>query len=153
MNAINPPVWNVKEKQNSLKLWIELLTDEARRQFLQDGTHVEIFFLFNDEGLMNVAPIAGMEKEMIISELKKTLSEKAGYAYIHIVEATAKAMDSADEADSLLLIAESRDGFSKAWFNTVVKKGDEKMLMDAVEIDGSKLDGRFTGIFENGIAK
>ena len=47
-----------------------------------------------------------------------------------------------------MLIAESRDGFSKAWFKTVVKKGDEKMLMDAVEVDGSKLDGRFTGIFE-----
>jgi hypothetical protein len=145
---MNPPDWNVKEKQKSLKLWIELLTDEARRQFLQDGTHVEIFFLFNDEGLMHVAPIAGLEKEAIISELKKTLNKMNGYAYIHIVEATAKAMDSADEADSLLLIAESRDGFSKAWFNTVAKKGDEKMLMDAIEVDGSKLNGRFTGIFE-----
>jgi hypothetical protein len=145
---MNPPGWNVKEKQESLKLWIQMLNAEARRQFLQDGTHLEIFFLFNNEGLMNIAPIAGMEKEAIVSELKKTLNAKNGYAYIHLVEATAKALDSADEADSLLLIAESREGFSKAWFNTVVKKGDEKMLMDAVEVDGSKLDGRFTGIFE-----
>ena len=77
-------------------------------------------------------------------------NDKNGYAYIHIVEARAKAMDSADEADSLLVIAESRDGFSKAWFHTVAMKGNEKLLMDAVEVDGSKLDGRFTGIFENG---
>ena len=150
---MNPPVWNVKGKLKSLNLWIQMLNAEARRQFLQDGTHVEIFFLFNNEGLMHIAPIAGMEKEAIVSELKKTLNEKDGYAYIHLVEATAKAMDSADEADSLLLIAESRAGFSKAWFNTVVKKGDEKMLMDAVEVDGSKLDGRFTGIFEKGTAE
>jgi hypothetical protein len=48
------------------------------------------------------------------------------------------------------VIAETRDGFSKAWFHTVVKKGEEKLLMDAVEVDGARLKGRFTGIFENG---
>lgn len=97
---------------------------------------------------MNIAPIAEMEKEAIIAGLKQTLNGKDGYAYIHIVEARAKALDSADEADSLLLIAESRDGFSKVWFHTIVEKGEEKLLMDAVEADGSKLKGRFTGIFE-----
>ncbi len=146
---MNPPDWNRHDKQGSLKKWIEMLNAEARRQFLHDGTHLEIFFLFNDEGLMNIAPIAGMEKEQIIEGLKNTLAEKNGYAYIHIVEARAKAMDSADEADSLLIIAETRDGFSNAWFHTVVMKNDEKLLMDAIEVDGSKLDGRFTGIFEN----
>jgi hypothetical protein len=40
------------------------------------------------------------------------------------------------------------DTFS--WFHTVAKKGAEKLLMDVVEVDGSKLQGRFTGIFTNG---
>ncbi len=146
---MNPPEWNKDNKQASLQKWIEMLSTEARRQFLTDGTHLEIFFLFNDEGLLHIAPIAGMEKETIIAGLKQTLNDTGGYAYIHIVEARAKAMDSTDEADSLLVIAESRDGFSKAWFHTVVEKGDEKLLMNAVEVDGSKLDGRFTGIFED----
>lgn len=150
---MNAPEWNKENKRESLKQWVEMLNAEARRQFLQDGTHLEIFFLFNNEGLMNIAPIAGMEKEEIVSGLKQTLAEKNGYAYIHIVEATAKAMDSAAEADSLLVIAESRDGFSKAWFHTVAKKGDEKMLLDSVEVDGSKLAGRFAGIFKNGIVE
>ncbi len=145
---MNPPEWNANDKTASLEQWIDMLNTEARRQFLNDGTHLEIFFLFNTEGLMNIAPIAGMEKESIIAGLKQTLNEKDGTAYIHIVEARAKALDSAAEANSLLLIAESRDGFSTAWFHTVVEKGDEKLLMDAVEVDGSKLAGRFTGIFE-----
>ena len=144
---MNPPDWNSNDKQGSLEKWVELLNAEARRQFLNDGTHLEIFFLFNDEGLMNIAPIAGMEKEEIITGLKQTLNDKNGYAYIHIVEARAKALDSTDEADSLLLIAENLDGFSKVWFHTVVEKGDEKLLMDAIEVDGEKLKGRFTGIF------
>ena len=147
---MNAPEWNTNDKQDSLTQWIEMLNTEARRQFLQDGTHLEIFFLFNGEGLMNIAPITGMKKEEIVEGLKKTLAEKNGYAYIHIVEAHAKALNSADEADSLLLIAESRDGLSKTWFHTVVEKGSEKMLMDAVEVDGSKLNGRFTGIFNAG---
>jgi hypothetical protein len=145
---MNAPEWNQNDKQGSLQKWIEMLNDEARRQFLEAGTHVEIFFLFNDEGLMNIAPIAGMEKEAIIDGLKSTLAEKNGYAYIHIVEATAKALDSDAKADSLLLVAESRDGFSKAWFHTVAFKGEEKLLLEAVEVDGSKLKGRFTGIFQ-----
>lgn len=148
--TMNPPDWNINDKQGSFEKWIELLNAEARRQFLQDGTHLEIFFLFNNEGLMNIAPIAGMEKEEIIAGLKRTLNEKDGTAYIHIVEARAKTLDSADEADSLLVIAETRDGFSKAWFHTVVEKGAEKLLMDAIEVDGEKIKGRFTGIFENG---
>lgn len=148
---MNPPEWNRENKPESLKKWIGMLNGEARRQFLESGTHLEIFFLFNDDGLMNLVPVAGMEKDDIVRELKRTLAEKNGYAYIHIVEATAKALASADEADSLLLIAETRDGFSTVWFHTVAKKGDEKLLLDAVEVDGSKLDGRFTGIFKNGM--
>jgi len=146
---MNPPEWNNQDKQGSLKKWIEMLNTEARQQFLNDGTHLEIFFLFNDEGLMNIAPIADMEKEAIINGLKNTLNESNGTAYIHIVEATAKAMDSADEADALLVIAETRAGFSKAWIHTVVQKGEEKLLMNAVEVDGSKFEGRFTGIFKD----
>ncbi len=147
---MNPPEWNKENKVESLKKWIEMLNAEARRQFLEAGTHLEIFFLFNDEGLMNIVPVAGMEKNDIVCELKRTLAEKNGYAYIHIVEASAKALDSAAEADSLLLIAESRDGLSQAWFHTVAKKGNEKLLLAAVQVDGSKLQGRFTGIFTNG---
>jgi len=29
-------------------------------------------------------------------------------------------------------------------------KGEEKMLLNAVEVDGEKLKGRLTGIFTNG---
>jgi len=145
---MNAPEWNTENKEESLKQWIAMLNDEARRQFLNDGTHLEIFFLFNDEGIMEIVPIVGMDKDDIVSELKKMLSERSGYAFIHIAEATAKAMDSADEADSLLVHAESRDGLSAALFSTVAMKGDEKLLLDAVEVDGAKLDGRFTHIFE-----
>jgi len=145
---MNAPEWNREHKEESLKLWITMLNAEARRQFLEAGTHLEIFFLFDDEGIMEVVPVVGMEKDDIVRELKTILSERNGYAFIHIAEATAKAMDSAAEADSLLIHTESRDGFSSALFSTVAKKGDEKLLLDAVQVDGSKLNGRFTHIFK-----
>ena len=144
---MNAPDWNPQDKPASLKGWVDMLLAETRRQFLSDGTHIEIFFLFNDDGLMNLAPISGMEKEEIIAGLKQTLRANDGYAYIHIVEAHTRAIDCAAEADSLLLIAESRDGYSKAILNTVVMKGDEKCLVDPVEIDESQLDGCFIGMF------
>ena len=139
---MNAPEWNKQDKQGSLQKWIGMLNEEARRQFLTSGTHIEIFFLFNDDGIMEVVPIVGMDKDDMIYELKKMLRERDGYAFIHIAEATARAMDSAAEADSLLVHAESRDGFSTAWFSTVAQRGEEKLLLDAVQVDGSKLKGR-----------
>jgi len=143
------PEWNEQDKAGSLEQWIDMLNGEARRQFLEAGTHVEIFFVFNDEGLMEVIPIAGMEKDDIVRELKIMLAERDGYAFIHISEATARHMDSADKADMLLVHAESRDGLSMAWCSTVALRGEEKMLLDAAKVDGEKLKGRFAHIFKD----
>lgn len=127
-----------------------MLTEKSRRQFLIDGTHLEIFFIFNNDGLMNIVPVTGMDKDEIVTALKKLLSEQNAYAYIHIAETTNKMISTAEEADSLMLIAESRDGLSTAIISTVAKKGEEKLLLDAIQIDGKNIHGRFTGIFENG---
>ena len=126
-----------------------MLNEEARRQFLAAGTHVEIFFIFGDNGLMEVVPIVGMDKADIVHELKKLLNDRDGYAFIHIAEATAQNMDSADEADMLLVHAESREGYSVAYCSTVVMQGENKLLLDAVQVDGSKLGGQFTHIFKD----
>ena len=143
------PEWNAQDREGSLTQWIEILNEEARRQFLEAGTHVEIFFLFNDEGLMEVVPIAGMEKDDIVRQLKKMLAEREGYAFIHISEGTMRHMDSADQADMLLIHAESREGLSVAYCSTVAMRGEEKLLLDAVKLDGAKLEGRFTHIFQD----
>jgi hypothetical protein len=112
------------------------------------GHHVEIFFIFGDEGLMEVVPIVGMDKDDVVRALKKMLDERDGYAFIHIAEATAQHMDSAAASDMLLVHAESRDGISVACCSTVVLQGEKKLLLDTVTVDGSKLDGRFAGIFK-----
>ena len=143
------PEWNGQDKKGSLIQWIEMLNEEARRQFLEAGTHVEIFFLFNDEGLMEVVPIAGMEKDDIVRELKKMLVERDGYAFIHISEGIMRHMDTADQADMLLVHAESRDGLSVAYCSTVAMRDGEKLLLDAVKVDGEKLEGRFANVFQN----
>lgn len=143
------PEWNGQDKAGSLAQWIEMLNVEARRQFLEAGTHVELFFLFNEEGIMEVIPIAGMEKDEIVRELKKRLTERDGYAFIHISEGTMRHMDTADQADMLLVHAESRDGLSVAWCSTVAMQGEKKLLLDAVKIDGEKLEGRFVHVFQD----
>jgi hypothetical protein len=142
------PDWNTLDKPGSLQQWIDVLNNEARRQFLEGGTHVEIFFVFGDEGLMEVVPIVGMDKDDVVHDLKKMLDERDGYAFIHIAEATAQHMDSAVASDMLLVHAESRDGLSVACCSTIVLQDEKKLLLDAVRVDGSKLDGRFAGIFK-----
>ncbi len=145
---MQPPEWNTHDKSGSLRLWIGALNEEARFQFLEAGTHIEIFFIFGDEGLLEVVPIVGMEKDDIVHQLKALLDERNGYAFIHIAEATARHMDSADAADMLLVHVESRDGLSEAYCSTVVLQGDKKMLLDVVKVDGSKLGGQFAHIFD-----
>ncbi len=144
---MNAPEWDANDKPGSLQRWIDELNAEARRQFLEAGTHLEIFFIFGDEGLAEVVPIVGMEKDDIVRELKTMLAERNAYAFIHIAEATARLMDTADAADILLVHAESRDGLSVAHCSTVALQEEKKMLLDAVQVDGSKLGGPFAHIF------
>ena len=142
------PEWNKEDKAGSLKNWIQELNEEARVQFLKTGTHIELFFVFNGDGLMELVPAVGMDKDDAVRALKTMLSEREGYGFIHIAEVTARAIDSADKADALLIHAESRDGLSEAWLSAVVMKGEEKMLLDAVRVDGSQIAGRYAGMFE-----
>ncbi len=143
------PEWNEQNKAGSLNQWIETLNDEARRQYLEAGTHSEIFFIFNDTGLMEVVPVVGMDKNEEIRELKKMLATRNGYAFIHISEGTMRTIDNSDEAEVLLVQAESHDGLSAVWCSTITTRGEQKLLLDAVEIDGSKLSGRFAHIFQS----
>lgn len=142
------PKWNEQEKAGSLERWISMLNEEARYKFLEMGTHVEIFFLFNDTGLIEIVPIVGTEKEATVLALKHMMTARNGYAFIHISEGTMRPIDSADQVDLLLVHAESREGLGVAYCSTVVPHGEKKMLMDAVQISGSKLSGPFTGIFQ-----
>lgn len=141
------PDWNSDDKAGSLQVWVTALTEEARRQYLTVGTHVEIFFVFNNEGLAEVMPVAGMDKDSIVVSLKQLLIDRQAYAFIHISEGTARHMDSADEADILIVHAESREGISVAYVSTVARRGEEKLLLDAVKVDGARLGGRFCGLF------
>jgi hypothetical protein len=143
------PEWNRQDKAGSLELWIEMLNGEARRQFLEAGTHVEIFFIFGNEGLMEVVPVAGMNKDDVVRKLKIMLAEREGYAFIHISEGTMRHMDTAGKADMLLVHAESRDGLGVVYCSAVALSGAEKMLLDAVKVEGRKLEGRFTHIFQD----
>jgi hypothetical protein len=145
---MQPLEWDAQDPAGSLVRWTDSLNEEARRQFLDAGTHLEIFFLFNGEGLMEVIPVVGMDKDDIVRELKQILAERDGYAFIHISEGTMRLMDSADKADMLLVHAESRDGLSVAYMSTVAMRGEEKLLLDAVKVDGKKLAGRFVNIFQ-----
>jgi hypothetical protein len=142
------PEWDAADRQGSLSRWIDALNDEARRQFLQDGTHVEIFFIFNDEGLMQIVPVAGMEKDQMVAALKDLLEKRNGYAFIHISEGTMQHMDRADRADALLVHAESRDGISVLCCSTVAERNGEKLLLDAVRLEGDTIRGRFARVFD-----
>lgn len=145
---MQPLEWDSKDPAGSLVQWTDSLNEEARRQFLEAGTHIEIFFVFSEAGLLEVVPIVGMEKDDIVRDLKQMLAERDGYAFIHIAEATARMMDSADEADMLLVHAESRAGVSYAYMSIVAMRGGETLLLDAVKVDGKNIDGRLAGIFQ-----
>lgn len=142
------PEWNGLDKAGSLQRWIDELHAEARRQFLSAGTHIEIFFVFGDEGLMEVVPVVGMAKDEIVAGLSGLLRAREGYAFIHIAEATARLVDGGAESDMLLVHAESREGLSSAYLSAVATQGERKLLLDPVRVDGSMLNGRFAGIFK-----
>ena len=77
------PPWDRKAPAESLRRLGEWYLTRARGMFLKAGSHVEIYFLFSQDGqgtLIQVPP--GMDRETFMLNLKGTLRKLNSYGVI-----------------------------------------------------------------------
>lgn len=150
-------IWDENDPADSLRKYADALNEEARRAFLESGTHVPLMFLFKEGGLGAVVPLVGtMEKTQMAGTLRNHIKAENIYALIHIAEAWAYLprhkkdhtltqlaqgemriadLKREDQSEVLMLHMSSRAGVSHLWLHPIVRADGKVTLSNALEID------------------
>ena len=168
------PIWNKDDPAESLRIYAQWLNDLARKVFLQDKTHIEIFFLLDKMGKGGVVPYEpGADRDTFLANLKANVQHFDIYAVLHIAESwsyfprqpndhtmkqlamgemNVSDLRSEERKECLMVRCESRPGYQNLWLNPIVRKHDGVALADAIEIadaPGGRC-GHFFGPAPNG---
>jgi len=144
--------------------------EEARATFLKDGTHVELFFLYRQDGQGTMGnPPPKMDRDQFTQLLRQTIRMNDIYGVVHVVEAwvyvpkkpndhTMKQildgemgvsdLKKGDKTEAMIVRYECRDGTQRMWISPIVRpKTGGVALGDAREM-GETAEGRFGTLFD-----
>ena len=162
------PPWDKSDPAGSLRRLGEWYCERARGMFLKDGSHVELYFLFSQDGqgtMVQVPP--GMDRETFMANLKGTLQKLGSYGVIQIAEVwtylpprpndhtfrqvlegeiKVSELKPGDRTEALLVRYQSSDGNQCVWVNVIQRKGTGVSLAEPIELH-DKADGRFGSLF------
>lgn len=163
-----PPAWDSADPPASLLRQAAWLNAEARRQFVEAGTHVELVFLFRADGQGGLAtPPAGMPKEQFAGALRNAVKEHDLYGVLHVAEAwtylparpgdhtyrqitegemSVSDLQAQDRTEALVVHLQSRDGVQRLWIHPITRAESGATLGDAREFD-QRLSGRLGNLF------
>ncbi len=164
MNEVQQPNWNSADLNESLHKQAIFLHGMAREMFLKDGTHVELVFVFNEDGLMGTIPVEGESREEFQAQLKDYLKDEEIVGVVHIVEAWTRPLSSdhitkqlrcgemklselrpQDRQESLITCAMGRDKSVRTWVDAIIRSGETVTLGDSMDISGG--EGTLKGFF------
>lgn len=170
MQKLNPyPDWASEDPAGSMRRTAEWFVEEARMTFLTDGSHVEMFFLFKDDGSYSMGPPPpDMSKSEFVEALKSQIRNDNTYSVVHIAEAwiyvpkrpndhTSRQLETGEmkvvdlrreeRVEALVVRSECREGEQRMWVSPIIRpKSGGVALGDAVEM-GKTVEGRFVSLF------
>ena len=151
------PEWDQASPLASMRRTAEWCVEEARATFLKDGTHEELFFLFQENGKVSVVEQKGLTRDQFAAALKQQVRADNPFGIVHIIEARVfiprvpndhtwiqlmagemrmSDLKHEDKTESLLVHYRCRDGTQHAWISPIVRpKTGGVALGDALEMD------------------
>lgn len=81
------PEWDQASPSASMRRTAEWCVEEARAMFLKNGTHEELFFLFQENGKVSVVEQKGLTRDQFAAALKQQVRADKPFGIVHIIEA------------------------------------------------------------------
>lgn len=82
------PAWDAADPSGSMRRTADWFVEEARATFLKDGTHVELFFLYRQDGQGTMGnPPPKMDRDQFTQMLRQTIQMNDIFGVAHVVEA------------------------------------------------------------------
>jgi len=158
MTTPQAPVWNKFDLNGSIKAYAEYLHQESARVFLQDKTHVQVMFLFKEEGIVSVNAVPPQVEHLQVYEaIRGSIEQYDLYGVIligecwmylpknpkdHTVaqikdgEIKVSELNNDDRKEVLHLKMEARDGVSTVYLNRILRDGGNVELGKDEIMDG-----------------
>ena len=162
------PEWDQASPSASMRRTAEWCVEAARAAFLKDGTHEELFFLFQENGKVSVVEQKGLTRDQFATALKQQARAEKVFGIVHVViirvyiprgpndhtwiqltsgEMRMSDLKHEDKTESILVHYKCRDGTQRAWISPIVRpKAGGVALGDALEMDETA-EGRFASLF------
>jgi hypothetical protein len=168
--AMDEPImtWDEANPAVGLRRMADYFREHAIQTFLNDKTHVELFFLVNRQGEAQVVPAAVLpDRDQLMAALRAHVQANDVYGVIHIVEAWSyhrregpdhtftqimsgeikvSELRDEDRAEVLMVRMENRDGDHRLWSMPIQRDGDKVTLGKPIESDDPP-GGRFASFF------
>jgi hypothetical protein len=159
------PLWDADDPEGSMTAYAEHLHSKARAMFLHDKYHAELMFFFTTEGLMGIGPVED-DRDSFLVRLKAMMRKEGVFGVVHIAESwtyfgkqpndhTSKQikmgemrvseLKDEDKTETLVVMAQTRDGYRKTWISEIRRNGKNVSLEAAAEFDS--FSGRFGNLF------
>ena len=163
------PDWDATDPSGSMRRTAEWFVEEARTNFLTDGTHVELFFLFKEDGSYSMgARPPDMPKDQFMAVLRQRICDDKTFGVVHILEAwvfipkkpndhTMKQilagemgvpdLKRGDKTEALIVRYECRDGSQRVWISPIIRPQTGGVALgDELEM-GEAAEGRFASLY------
>ena len=161
--------WNRANPQLSFQSFAMYIHEEAKRVFLKDKYHSELFFFMPLNGEGHIVQWTGKERDAAADWVQKHSREHYVYGVVHVCECWVRFADGPndhtlrqiadgemrvselrpeDRKEALSVVAQSRDGYAHNWLDEIVRdkpKGTPR-LGKCREFSGG-FEGRFGNLF------
>jgi len=163
------PKWNAADPSGSFRQLTIWLSEEARRVFLRDECHSQMFFLYKENGQGAVIPLPpDVDKDTFAEALRTTIRDHSVYGVAHVSETWAyfprqandhtfkqvamgemavSDLKPGEKSEGLMVRAESRDGYTHVWLSPIVRSPNGVALADPMEFEEPP-GGRLGHLFE-----
>lgn len=151
------PAWNAADPSDSFQQFSLWLSEEARRVFLRDQCHAQMFFLYQANGQGAVIPVPpDIDKNTLTTAIKSAIHDHDIYGVAHISETWAyfprrhndhtfkqvamgemsvSDLKPGEKSEGLMVRVESRDGYNHIWLSPIVRSPDGVALADPMDFD------------------
>ena len=166
--ADKSPDWDPAKASESMRRQADWFVEETRTTFLKAGTHVELFFLFQEDGSYSMGPPPpDMPKDQFVAVLRQRIRDDNTFGVDHILEAwvyipkrpndhtmkqimageiAVSDLKKGDKTEALVVRYECREGTQRMWISPSVRTKDGVALADMLEM-GETAEGRFGSLF------
>lgn len=151
------PEWDSSDPSGSFQQMSKWLNEEARRVFLRDNCHAQMFFLYRENGQGAILPMPpDVDKDTMANAIKSAIRDYGVYGFAHISETwsyfprqpndhtfkqvymgemAVSDLKPGEKSEGLMVRAESRDGYCHVWLSPIVRSPGGVALADPMEFD------------------